>query len=502
MSEANNNRGEVEQQLQDAFSDFAVTADDAVWDSIEAAIQPEKKRRGAIWWFSSGVAAGVAVLAISYAVFQSSEDQGGLDSPAVTNAEQEAPAPTKEKTNAASTESILQEQDAALAAEDQAIETQETPETPEVELLPVQEAVATAEEGNTNINEANSDVVAAAEIGVGQEKHPLNTVVEDETYAAAVTDNQPEQRAIETPVMAFNTDITTNDKTTSDIIGFEFLNVLDRRRLYPKSNGIVDSVDWDMEPYAVSSGKQGKDDWSDWEDGQDPNADHGWGLLANLESAGSASGQVSDGNATELANDQGQVTDYVPTGGGTTSGVAEADQYSASPNAEVDYRSPLSIGLRAGFSFSRRWSLESGLSYSRLSTVQTTSLVVEDEKLFVNQHFIGAPLLLNYKFIDRKRFGMYSAAGMQIEKGISTVVEQRVIAGGEVREKNKLDAVAPGVQGAFVFGLGADYKINRFLSLYAQPSVSSWLLNYNVGSNVRNRQLLWPSVQMGVRFDL
>lgn len=227
-------------------------------------------------------------------------------------------------------------------------------------------------------------------------------------------------------------------------------------------------------------------DWQDWEEKESDQ----WALAGNLGSSGGA--------------DQSSSTESLATGGGaglfTDNAVPNSQNLRMS--SDLRYQTPFIIGVRGSWGFSKRFSLESGVSYSLLPSVAITESNGAKITNRFNDHFIGVPLLLNFEFLDRKRIGLYTTQGVMIEKGIASRHIQTIESPNASKVKRILPERAPGLQIGFVLGAGVDYRINNQFSLYAEPSVTSWLVNLGVGQNIRNHQILWPSVNVGARFNL
>lgn len=485
MSETNNHRGEVEQQLQDAFSDYSVTADDAVWDNIEAAIQPEKKRRGAFWWFTTGAAAGIAALVFTYTIYQSSSEQPTAPATAGTEVAPNTAVPDQEttpseavtSTDATSGEKALEYATAAGSNETEgAVASDETSVTSNAE-----ESIASNENGVPTTSGENRMEAAKAL------KTPHQQLV------AQTMDHRSS-----TPLFDANAGQKRTTQWTPSPGYVPLLEPLTVDGLPNTSSRTIAYADasWDehLLPPIIRPRAADDDEWEDWDDAS--NADQ-WALAANLGSSGS-------GSATVPTQDNFEATGNQAPGnfGSVQEGIPIAQDIASKDDGEADYRSPFIIGVRGNVSVSKRVSLESGLNYALLPQTITFDDGGIRDVMRVDQHFIGVPVLVNYAFVQRKRFSMYSSQGLIIEKGIAAFETQTTYQGEDQLSQEKTRGDAPGIQGALTFGLGADYKIGKLLSLYMQPSVSSWLINHQVGRNVRNHQLLWPNLQMGVRFNL
>ena len=106
-----------------------------------------------------------------------------------------------------------------------------------------------------------------------------------------------------------------------------------------------------------------------------------------------------------------------------------------------DYAAPLTAGVLVERSLGKRFSLETGLQYSRLEDGAGESL-----------HSLGIPLRVNMLLASNRRLDFYAQAGASVEKVVS-------------------EASSP-VQAAVQAGVGLRYKMTDRLALFAEPSVS------------------------------
>jgi hypothetical protein len=229
-----------------------------------------------------------------------------------------------------------------------------------------------------------------------------------------------------------------------------------------------------------------KIDWQDWDEKNFSD----WGIAANLGSSNSTEQSTSTfGYQSEGLTTQDNSMEF-----------GLSDQRATVQ--ELTYLSPFVVGVRGNWRFAKRWSIESGLSYSLLPTVGESFTNGEKRVNRYNDHFIGIPILNNFNVIDRKRFALYMSQGAFIEKGIASRNTITTYQGSEVESKQISKEPTQGWQIGASVGAGAQYKINETWSLFIEPRVTSWLLNINVQDNIRNRQAIWPTIDLGVRLNL
>ena len=110
---------------------------------------------------------------------------------------------------------------------------------------------------------------------------------------------------------------------------------------------------------------------------------------------------------------------------------------SQSPKTNVRHKTPVSIGLGVGYSLNDRFSLQSGLNYTFLSSEWETGAVYRGEAK-QKLHFLGIPLSLSYKIAEWKRIQFYAAAGGMTEVNVSGKQNAKIfVENNEIRHEKK-----------------------------------------------------------------
>ncbi|GEM_PF-2177783 len=148
---------------------------------------------------------------------------------------------------------------------------------------------------------------------------------------------------------------------------------------------------------------------------------------------------------------------------------------------EYSHHQPIRFGLMFLYRLNDHWSLESGLSYTRLLSDITTRVdgqvtAVSEQRL----HYIGIPLNLGYQFRIYRRVGMYVKAGGSIEKMLNASPWQF-----------SLNSAA-----------GVNYELTDRFSLYFEPGVGYY---FNDGSSISTLYKDHPlnyNLSIGLRISL
>ena len=152
---------------------------------------------------------------------------------------------------------------------------------------------------------------------------------------------------------------------------------------------------------------------------------------------------------------------------------------------DIKHHQPISFGLSVRKGLAKGFSVETGLTYTLLSSDVEMSggNAMIDQKL----HYIGIPVRANWNFFDKDRFTLYVAAGGMIEK---------CVYGKLGSEKQTVKPVQLSVAGA----VGAQFNATKHVGIYVEPGVAYF---FDDGSNVQTIRKETPcnfNIQAGIRF--
>lgn len=166
----------------------------------------------------------------------------------------------------------------------------------------------------------------------------------------------------------------------------------------------------------------------------------------------------------------------------------------------IKYYQPITFSLLARKKITPHWSVETGISYTKLSSEETWESV-EYEDLATNDiklHYLGIPLKVSYHFISKKYFSLYIAGGGMIEKCISG---KAITTSGNtgIKMKSKLDL--PEWQFSLNGGIGADFQVIKSAGIFIEPGVSYYFSNGSDIMTIRKDKPLNFTIQSGIRIN-
>ena len=172
---------------------------------------------------------------------------------------------------------------------------------------------------------------------------------------------------------------------------------------------------------------------------------------------------------------------------------------SQSPKTNIRHKTPVSIGLGVSYSLNDRFSLQSGLNYTFLSSEWETGAIYHGETK-QKLHFIGIPLSLSYKIAEWKRIQFYAAAGAMTEINVAGKLNAKIfVENNEIRHEKKHIRMKEWMWSVNARA-GASYPLLRFLSVYAEVGAGYYFDNGSDIETIRSEKPFNVNLQAGFRF--
>lgn len=148
--------------------------------------------------------------------------------------------------------------------------------------------------------------------------------------------------------------------------------------------------------------------------------------------------------------------------------------------AQIQHYQPVRFGLSFRYRLNDRWSVESGLSYTRLSSDIITTVKNKITTTEQRLNYIGLPLSISYDLWRTRHFALYVSAGGMIEKSLDTSPWQFSLNGAA----------------------GAEYKLTDFFSLYVEPGLGYYFPDGSSIPTIYQDHSLNFNLSFGLRFNL
>ena len=221
------------------------------------------------------------------------------------------------------------------------------------------------------------------------------------------------------------------------------------------------------------------------------------GLYASNMSPGS-SAKLADKGFLELTSD------VVSSGGDYSGSASDANRIPSYTNimakapvyTDVKHKLPVTVGVSVGYGLSERWSLVSGVTYSRLSSqVRTTGIItgsLQEQVL----HYVGIPMDVKYNvWTGAGGLSVYLSAGGHAAWNVAG----RLI---DENDRSRSTDISDRMQWSVRGSAGVGYDFTKIVGIYAEPGVD---YHFDNGSGIETIYKDKPfnfGLRLGLRFSL
>lgn len=136
------------------------------------------------------------------------------------------------------------------------------------------------------------------------------------------------------------------------------------------------------------------------------------------------------------------------------------------------HHAPLSLGLSVRVPITSRFSLTSGLVYSRLKSDFTSKSRHREQTL----HYLGVPIGATYTLWNYRRLNIYAIGGMQADFNVKATLKEN-------SRPNPISISNDRVQFSALAGPGLQLDLTQGFGIYIEPTVRYY---FNNGSDIEN----------------
>ena len=160
---------------------------------------------------------------------------------------------------------------------------------------------------------------------------------------------------------------------------------------------------------------------------------------------------------------------------------------------------PVTFGLSVQKTFSERWSLETGVQYSLLSSRFSMGENGYNVRSRQRIHYLGVPLRMSYRWMEHKRLAAYSSAGAVMHIPVYGTLHTSYLVNWQSRHST-YSRLAPPLQWQLGAAVGVQYLLSPRCSLFAEPTFN-WFIP--MGSEIHTAWTERPvmvTCPLGIRF--
>ena len=173
-----------------------------------------------------------------------------------------------------------------------------------------------------------------------------------------------------------------------------------------------------------------------------------------------------------------------------------------SVKTEYKHRLPVRVGLNVAYRLTDRLSVESGVSYTRLSSDMKDGTKDNYSSGSQKLDYIGVPLNVKYSAFAYRRLSLYASAGLLTEKCVSGKATHEYVISGEKKKRETEDVAAKPWQLSVNAALGAQFDVLRNVGVYVEPGVSYYFDDRSPLSTIYKEKPLNFNLNLGVRYTI
>lgn len=173
-----------------------------------------------------------------------------------------------------------------------------------------------------------------------------------------------------------------------------------------------------------------------------------------------------------------------------------------SVKTEYKHRLPVRVGLNVAYRLTDRLSVESGVSYTRLSSDMKDGTKDNYSSGSQKLDYIGVPLNVKYRAFGYRRLSVYASAGLLTEKCVSGKTTHEYVISGEKKKHEAEDVAVKPWQLSVNAALGAQFDVLRNVGVYVEPGVSYYFDDRSPLSTIYKEKPLNFNLNLGVRYTI
>ena len=169
---------------------------------------------------------------------------------------------------------------------------------------------------------------------------------------------------------------------------------------------------------------------------------------------------------------------------------------------EYKHHLPVRMGLNIAYALSDRLSLESGVSYTRLSSDMKDGTSTNFISGSQNLDYVGIPLSLKYKALSYGAFDLYAATGILAEQCVNGKTSKDFVIEGNVKKTEQQNIHSRPLQLSANAAVGLQFKIADNIGIYAEPGLSYFFDDNSSLNTIYKEKPLNFNLNIGFRYEI
>lgn len=174
----------------------------------------------------------------------------------------------------------------------------------------------------------------------------------------------------------------------------------------------------------------------------------------------------------------------------------------AETERKVTHHSPIRTGLSFMYRLNNRWSLETGISYARVSSDiregSSVNYVQEEQKL----HYVGIPVGVSYRLLSLKHLDVYLSSNVLAEQCVSGQLRRQYFITNKAQEEESRTVTSRPMQWSVGAKAGVQYNLNNQFSVYLEPGCIYYFDDHSSLETVFKERSCDFNLNLGIRMSV
>ncbi|WP_449388921.1 outer membrane beta-barrel protein [Chryseobacterium lineare] len=171
-------------------------------------------------------------------------------------------------------------------------------------------------------------------------------------------------------------------------------------------------------------------------------------------------------------------------------------------DATIRHKTPVTFGASVYKNLGKRWSIGTGINYTKLSAELTSGSQSDFISSEQNIHYVGIPVQVNYNVIKKGAFTGYITGGGAVEKAVSGDIRTKYIVDGTVKQETKEELSQKPIQVSVNTAVGVQLKVVKYIGIYAEPGLGYHFKDNSSLKTIYKEKPLNFNVKLGIRILL
>jgi hypothetical protein len=172
------------------------------------------------------------------------------------------------------------------------------------------------------------------------------------------------------------------------------------------------------------------------------------------------------------------------------------------PIVHEEHHRPIKIGVSLEYRLNDRWSLQSGITYSRLTSDFTEESPSVTSTTKQKLHYIGIPLSLSYSVWQNPHVNVYVKAGGEIEKLVKGEATTQQTSETTIEPQTTVDVSEHRPVFSTHAAAGVEYRPGKVVSIFAEPGAELYFKNGSGIKSAYTDKTLNFNLNVGVRVNI